>query len=198
MIWVLVAVVVVLLAVVGVLLARQQRSRKLKADFGPEYDRVVAERGDQRSGENELASRRRRVSQFEIRPLAPADRERYVERWGAAQRQFVDEPESAVGEAHLLVQRVMHDRGYPVDDDFQQRAADLSLDHPDVVENYRAAHSISLRAQQGQANTEQLRQAMVHFRALFDDLLAQSDGTPAPDDDSSERAAVPHETTRRN
>lgn len=198
MIWVVVAVVVLLLAVIGVLLARQQRSRKLKADFGPEYDRVVAERGDQRSGENELARRRRRVSEFEIRPLAPADRERYVERWGTAQRQFVDEPETAVGQAHLLVQRVMHDRGYPVDEDFQQRAADLSLDHPDVVENYRAAHSISLRAQQGQANTEQLRQAMVHFRALFDDLLAPSDGTPARDGDSSEQAAVPHETTRRS
>lgn len=198
MIWVLVVVVVVLLAIVGVLLARQQRSRKLKADFGPEYDRVVAERGDQRSGENELASRRKRVSEFEIRPLPPADRERYVERWSAAQRQFVDEPEAAVGEAHLLVQRVMRDRGYPVDEDFRQRAADLSLDHPDVVENYREAHSISLRAQQGQADTEQLRQAMVHFRALFDDLLAPSDGTPERDGNSREQAAVPHETTRRS
>jgi hypothetical protein len=198
MIWVFVAVVVVLLAIIGVLVARQQRSRKLKADFGPEYDRVIAERGDQRSAENELASRRKRVSEFEIRPLAPADRERYVERWGATQRQFVDEPEAAVREAHLLVQQVMHDRGYPVDEDFKQRAADLSLDHPDVVENYRAAQSISLRAEQGQADTEQLRQAMVHFRALFDDLLAPGDGTPAPDGDSSEPAAVPHETTRRS
>jgi hypothetical protein len=198
MVWVFVAVVVVLLAIIGVLIARQQRSRKLKADFGPEYDRVIAEQGDQRSAENELASRRKRVSEFDIRPLAPADRERYVERWGAAQRKFVDEPDAAVREAHLLVQQVMHDRGYPVDDDFQQRAADLSLDHPDVVENYRAAHSISLRAQQGQASTEQLRQAMVHFRALFDDLLAPSDGTPARDVDSSEPAAVPHETTRRS
>lgn len=198
MIWVLVAVVVVLLAIIGVLVARQQRSRKLKADFGPEYDRVIAERGDQRSAENELASRRKRVIEFEIQPLAPADRERYVERWGATQRKFVDEPEAAVREAHLLVQQVMHDRGYPVDEDFKQRAADLSLDHPDVVENYRAAHSISLRAEQGQADTEQLRQAMVHFRALFDDLLAPGDGTPARDGDSSEPAAVPHETTRRS
>jgi hypothetical protein len=198
MIWVFVAVVVVLLAIIGVLVARQQRSRKLKADFGPEYDRVVAERGDQRSAENELVGRRKRVSEFEIRPLAPADRERYVERWGATQRKFVDKPEAAVREAHLLVQQVMHDRGYPVDEDFQQRAADLSLDHPEVVENYRAAQSISLRAEQGQADTEQLRQAMVHFRALFDDLLAPGDGTPARDRDSSEPAAVPHETTRRS
>lgn len=198
MIWVLVAVVVVLLVIVGILIARQQRSRGLKADFGPEYNRVVTERGDQRSAERELTNRRKRVSEFEIRALAPADRERYVERWGVAQRRFVDEPEAAVGEAHLLVQQVMHDRGYPVDDDFEQRAADVSVEHPDVVENYRAANSISLRAQQGQANTEQLRQAMVHFRALFDDLLAPSDRTPARDDDSSERAAMPHETTRRN
>jgi hypothetical protein len=198
MIWVLVAVVVVLLVIIGILIARQQRSRGLKADFGPEYNRVVTERGDQRSAERELTNRRKRVSEFEIRPLAPADRERYVERWGVAQRRFVDEPEAAVGEAHLLVQQVMHDRGYPVDDDFEQRAADVSVEHPEVVENYRAANSISLRAQQGQANTEQLRQAMVHFRALFDDLLAPSDRTPARDDDSSERAAMPHETTRRN
>jgi hypothetical protein len=198
MIWVLVAVVVVLLVIIGILIARQQRSRGLKADFGPEYNRVVTERGDQRSAERELTNRRKRVSEFEIRALAPADRERYVERWGVAQRRFVDEPEAAVGEAHLLVQQVMHDRGYPVDDDFEQRAADVSVEHPDVVENYRAANSISLRAQQGQANTEQLRQAMVHFRALFDDLLAPSDRTPARDDDSSERAAMPHETTRRN
>ncbi len=198
MVWVLVAVVVVLLAIIAVLVARQQRSRKLKADFGPEYNRVVAERGDQRSAENELAGRRKRLSEFEIKPLPPADRERYVESWGAAQRKFVDEPDAAVTEAHLLVQQVMHDRGYPVDEDFQQRAADLSLDHPDVVENYRAANAISLRAQQGQANTEELRQAMVHFRALFDDLLAPSDGTPARDGDPSEPAAEPHETTRRS
>lgn len=198
MTWVLVAVVVVLLAIIAVLVARQQRSRKLKADFGPEYNRVVGERGDQRSAEKELAGRRKRLSEFEIKPLPPADRERYVERWGAAQRKFVDEPDAAVTEAHLLVQQVMHDRGYPVDEDFQQRAADLSLDHPDVVENYRAANSISLRAQQGQADTEQLRQAMVHFRALFDDLLAPSDGPPARDGDPSEPAAVQHETTRRS
>lgn len=198
MIWVLVAVVVVLLVIIGILIARQQRSRGLKADFGPEYNRVVTERGDQRSAERELTNRRKRVSEFEIRPLAPADRERYVERWGVAQRRFVDEPEAAVGEAHLLVQQVMHERGYPVDDDFEQRAADVSVEHPEVVENYRAANSISLRAQQGQANTEQLRQAMVHFRALFDELLAPSDGASARDGDSSERAAMPPETTRRN
>jgi hypothetical protein len=193
MIWVLVAVVVVLLVIIGVLVARQRRSRQLKTDFGPEYGRLVVERGDQRSAERELAGRRKRMSEFEIRPLAPAARERYLERWAATQRQFVDDPEAAVGEAHVLVQEVMHDRGYPVDEDFEQRAADVSVEHPDVVENYRAAHSISLRAHQGRAGTEQLRQTMVHFRALFDDLLA-----PGDSNGSGERGAVQPETTRRS
>ena len=198
MTWVFVAVVVVLLVIIGALLVRQQRSRRLKADFGPEYDRVISERGDQRSAERELAGRRKRVSEFEIRPLASAERERYSERWRAAQRTFVDDPVAAVGEAHVLVQQVMRDRGYPVDEDFEQRAADVSVDHPGVVENYRAAHSISLKADQGQASTEQLRQAMVHFRALFDDLLAPGDAASAGGDDGRERGAEPQETTRRS
>ena len=201
--WVLLAVIVVLLVIIGVLVARQQRSRRLKDEFGPEYGRVVAERGDQRAAEKELADRRQRVGTFEIRPLDPAARERYLEQWAAAQRYFVDEPEGAVGQAHELVQRVMHDRGYPVDEDFEQRTADISVEHPAVVENYRAAHGISIRARDGQADTEQLRQAMVHFRALFDDLLAPSDGGRADDASVTERAhddgggAVPQPTTPR-
>ena len=130
MTWVLLAVVVVLLVVIGVLVARQQRSRRLKDEFGPEYGRVVAERGDQRAAEKELAGRRQRVDKFEIRPLDPATRERYLEQWAAAQRYFVDEPADAVGQAHELVQAVMHDRGYPVDEDFEQRTADISVEHP--------------------------------------------------------------------
>ncbi len=203
MIWVLLAVVVVLLVIIGVLVARQQRSRRLKDEFGPEYGRVVAERGDQRAAENELANRRQRVGGFEIRPLDPAARERYLAQWAAAQRYFVDEPVAAVGQAHELVQRVMHDRGYPVDEDFEQRTADISVEHPVVVENYRAAHGISLGAQTGQADTEQLRQAMVHFRALFDDLLAPGDAKQANDGSDTEPShdngggAVPQQTTRR-
>jgi hypothetical protein len=197
MIWVLLAVIVVLLVIIGVLVARRQRSRNLKQNFGPEYDRVVAERGDQRSAERELADRRRRLDRFEIRPLEPAVRERYLERWKAAQRQFVDQPGPAVGEAHALVQEVMHDRGYPVDKDFEQRAADISVEHPNVVENYRAANSISTRAQSGQASTEQLRQSMVHFRALFDDLLVPGDTAPAGDDAQADGGAVPHDTIRK-
>jgi uncharacterized protein YneF (UPF0154 family) len=175
MTWVLVGVVVVLLVVIGLLLARQQRSRQLKQNFGPEYQRAVTQHGDQRSAEKELTDRRRRVEKFEIRPLDPVSRERYTERWGATQRYFVDEPIAAVGDAHALVQEVMRERGYPVEDDFEQRAADISVDHPNVVENYRAANKISLEARNGQANTEQLRQSMVHFRALFKDLLTPGD-----------------------
>lgn len=204
MTWVLLAVIVVLLVIIGVLVARQQRSRRLKNEFGPEYGRVVAERGDQRAAEKELADRRQRVGTFEIRPLDPAARERYLEQWAAAQRAFVDEPVGAVGQAHELVQRVMHDRGYPVDEDFEQRSADISVEHPVVVENYRAAHEISARARSGQASTEQLRQAMVHFRALFDDLLASGDAQQANRAPATERprddagvGAVPHHTTPR-
>ncbi len=175
MIWGLLAVIIVLLAIIGVLVARQQRSRRLKAEFGPEYSRAVTQHGDQRAAEQELASRRQRLSQFDIRSLEPAARERYLDRWGATQRHFVDEPLDAVGQAHVLVQEVMRDRGYPVDQDFAQRAADLSVEHPDLVENYRSANEISIRARSGQASTEELRQSMVHYRALFDDLLAPGD-----------------------
>ncbi len=203
MIWVLLAVVVILLVIIGVLVARQQRSRRLKDEFGPEYRRVVAERGDQRVAEKELADRRQRVGKFEIRPLEPAARERYLAQWAAAQRYFVDEPVGAVGRGHELVQRVMHDRGYPVDEDFERRTADISVEHPVVVENYRAAHAISIRATNGQATTEDLRQAMVHFRTLFDDLLAPGDARQTDEASATERAhdngggAVPQQTTPR-
>jgi hypothetical protein len=136
---------------------------------------MVAQHGDQRSAEQELTSRRQRLSQFDIRPLEAAARERYLDRWGATQRHFVDEPAEAVGQAHVLVQEVMRDRGYPVDQDFAQRAADLSVEHPDLVETYRRANEISTQARSGRASTEELRQSMVHFRALFDDLLAPGD-----------------------
>lgn len=179
MIWVLLAVVVILLAIIAGLVARQQRSQRLKDEFGPEYGRVVAESGNPRTAEKELADRRQRVSKFEIRPLDPVARQRYLERWAAAQREFVDEPVGAVGQAHELVKRVMQDRGYPVEKDFAQRTADISVEHPAVVENYRAANEISVRARDGQADTEELRQAMVHFRALFDDLLAPTDAGQA-------------------
>jgi len=174
-IWVIVAIAVVLVLLAAVFVARQRRSQQLREGFGPEYERVLAERGDQRAAEAELAERRERRDSFEIRELEPSLRADYLERWRWTQRRFVDEPTVAAGEADRLVTEVMHDRGYPVDEKFEQRAADVSVDHPLVVENYRAAHAISLRAERGQASTEDLRQAVVHFRALFDELLDPED-----------------------
>lgn len=136
MIWVLVAAVVVLLIVIGVLVQRHERSRRLQAGFGPEYQRVIEDRGDRRAAERELSDRQERHETFELRELSPEARADYARRWKETQRDFVDEPQRAVGEADSLVRSVMHDRGYPVDDDFERRAADLSVDHPVVVENY--------------------------------------------------------------
>jgi hypothetical protein len=168
--WVLVAIIVVLVAVVGVLLARQQRSRRLQEGFGPEYKRTVQRSGDQREAESELLERRKRREELDIRPLEPEARERYRDAWGATQRRFVDDPQAAVGEADELVTGVMRDRGYPVDE-FEEQAAVVSVDHPGVVENYRAGHAISRKCADGRAGTEDLRQAMKHYRALFAELL---------------------------
>lgn len=173
MIWVLIIVIVVLLAVVGALAYRQRRSAQLREGFGPEYDRVVEERGDQRQAEAELRERRDRRRSYDIRPLEPAARDRYAERWKATQSQFVDHPASALADADALVAEVMRERGYPVED-FEQQAADVSVDHPGVVEHYRHAHGIYESNAQQRASTEDLRQALVHYRALFAELLAPS------------------------
>ncbi len=195
MIWVLVGVVVVLLVVIGWLLARARRSRKLKAGFGPEYQRVVSQKGDQRAAERELVGRRQRHEKFELRPLEPEMQDEYAKLWQATQRHFVDEPIAAVGEAEALVRDVMRDRGYPVDDGFEQRAADISVEHPVVVENYRAAMEISARATREAASTEDLRQAMVHFRALFADLLTSPDEASRAE---PERVADVHQQITRS
>jgi hypothetical protein len=189
MVYVMLAIVVIAVIVAALLVARQRRSQQLQEGFGPEYDRAVEERGgDQRAAEAELRDRRERREQFEIRELDPEARDRYVERWRAAQRRFVDQPEPAVGEADALVIEVMRDRGYPVADEFEQRAADVSVDHPEVVEHYRAAHGISSRATAGDASTEDLRQAMVHFRALFAELLGYEGVEGTDDTDRTDRA----------
>src|SRR5689334_5765600 len=182
MVIVIVAIILIAVVVAALLVSRQRRSQQLQQGFGAEYDRAVEERGgDRRAAEAELQERRQRREKFEVRELEPAARDRYAERWRAAQRRFVDEPGPAVGEADALVMEVMRDRGYPVADEFEQRAADVSVDHPQVVDNYRAAHAISARATAGEATTEDLRQAMVHFRALFVDLLG-ADERPAGDE----------------
>jgi hypothetical protein len=168
--WVVIAVVVIV-ALVGAWLAlRQRRTQGLKTQFGSEYDRAVTETGGRRAAESELEARRKRRESLNIQTLDPAARERYASRWERVQARFVDAPSGAVTEADELVQEVMRARGYPVED-FAQREADISVDHPQVVENYRAAHAISMAAGHDQAGTEDLRQAMVHYRALFLELL---------------------------
>ena len=144
----------------------KRRSEQLREGFGPEYDHVVEETGDRREAERELADRQKRHDELEIVSLSDGVRTRYSEEWRQVQARFVDEPEAAVREADELVQRVMSDRGYPVADDFERRAADVSVDYPDVVENFREGHRLA-----GSSDTESLRQAMVHFRSLFAELL---------------------------
>ena len=163
-------VVLILLALLAIFAGRQRRSRKLQDTFGPEYDRTVEEAGDRRAAETELQERTERRAGFDIVPLEPEARARYIEAWRNTQAQFVDEPVEATREADRLITSVMRDRGYPVDD-FDQRAADLSVDHPQVVDDYRAAHAIAAANDRSEASTEDLRQALVHYRSLFEELL---------------------------
>ncbi|GAC1361176.1 MAG: hypothetical protein NVSMB3_09400 [Acidobacteriaceae bacterium] len=169
---VLLAVVVV---VAVVLLMRRRNSAQLKERFGPEYERTVREHGDAGKAETVLAERTKRVEHMKIRELASPDRERYAQDWAGVQRQFVDDPPGAVTEADQLVTKVMSARGYPMGD-FEQRAADVSVSYPAVVQNYRAARQIVVRHSKGQSSTEDLRQAMVHYRSLFDELLGSTAG----------------------
>jgi hypothetical protein len=167
------AVVVVLLVVVAVALYMRKRKKttaELRDRFGPEYERAVLQHGSERKAEAKLADRETRVEMLKIRDLDSAERERYVAQWQAVQSRFVDYPKGAVTEADELVCSLMRTRGYPVTD-FDQRAADISVDHPRVVENYRSAHDIALRLGRGEASTEELRTAMIHYRSLFDELV---------------------------
>jgi hypothetical protein len=172
---IVVVVVLLLLTIGAVALNRRRKSKELQEAYGPEYDRAVEERGDRKEAEKALEQRRARREELDVRPLSPESRDRYSRSWLDVQRRFVDEPEAATGEADDLVKQVMHERGYPVDD-FESRADDLSVDHPHVVENYRSAHAISERNREGQASTEELRQATVHYRSLFDELLDDGHG----------------------
>jgi hypothetical protein len=167
---VLVIALVAACAVAGWLYYQKKRSERLQFRFGPEYDRALSEHHDQGEAERDLKERADRVEQLNIRRLDRDERNRFAERWRQVQAQFVDGPNRATDEADELVGEVMAARGYPVGD-FEQRAADVSVNHPRVVEHYRVAHMIALRNARGDADTEQLRQALVHFRALFEDLL---------------------------
>jgi hypothetical protein len=173
--WILIVGVVLVVGVgVGAFVAsttRRKRTEGLKERFGPEYERTVSLAGEPKAAEKELAARERKRKKLDIHPLTPESANGYVTRWRAVQTAFVDHPASAVGEANVLVTELMRERGYPVDDDFDQQAADISVDHPTVVNNYRAAHDIHLSQQQGEVGTEAQRQAFVHYRALFDELV---------------------------
>jgi hypothetical protein len=180
---VVIVLVVALIAVIGVaawLYLQKRRSDGLRTSFGSEYDRARQDHPDQRSAERALEERKERVEQLRIRALSPDERDRFAEHWRSAQAQFVDDPAGATRVADALIGEIMQARGYPVGE-FEQRAADVSVDHPRVVEHYRAAHAIALRTDRGDAEsdaTEDLRQAFVHYRALFDDLLEVE--APAP------------------
>jgi len=165
--------VIVIAGIAAWLFFRKRRTRKLRTKFGgAEYDRALKEDGSRRHAEAGLKERTERVENLNIRPLAAGDRARFVESWSRVQARFVDGPGGAVTEADQLLRDVMSTRGYPVSE-FEQRAADISVDHPLVMENYRTAHAIAVRQSQGQANTEDLRQAMIHYRTLFEDLVGE-------------------------
>jgi hypothetical protein len=165
--------VILVTAIAAWLFFRKRRTKKLRTQFGEaEYARAVEEGGTRRQAEAGLKERTERVENLKIRALAPGDRARFLESWRRVQARFVDGPGGAVTEADQLLGDVMSTRGYPVSD-FEQRAADISVDHPLVMENYRTAHEIAVRQTRGQANTEDLRQAMIHYRTLFEELVGQ-------------------------
>ena len=180
--WILIAVVVVVVVlaiVAGASLSRRKRSERLREHFGPEYERTVGEVGEQKAAESELAARERNRQKLDIVALAPDARDRYSQEWRAVQTAFVDDPAGAVVDADQLVNAVMRERGYPIDD-FDKRAADISVDHPQIVENYRSAHDIFLSQEAGEVGTEHQRTAFVHYRALFERLLETDQGTESP------------------
>jgi hypothetical protein len=176
---ILLVLVLALAAVALWLWLRSRRTAALKDRFGPEYERTVHEVGDERKAATLLEKREKRVSSYTIKPLPAEMRAHFVETWRQVQAQFVDDPKYAVTRADDLLGEVMRARGYPVSD-FDHRAEDLSVDHPDVVQNYRTAHDIAVRHSRGEASTEDLRTAMIHYRALFDDLVNEPDPRAKP------------------
>jgi FtsZ-interacting cell division protein ZipA len=175
--WIVIIVVLVAIVVTAVMAARRRRTMALRQRFGTEYDRTLDARDGQRAAEADLRDRERERGRLDIKPLSEASRARYAGEWRAAQQSFVDQPEAATAAAYDLVNRVMAERGYPMRD-FDARADLVSVDHPDVVENYRVAHGIHERAQHQQASTEDLREAMIRYRSLFEELLG-ADGDAA-------------------
>ena len=171
--YIIIAVVlglVVMGAILGPIFARRKRSERLHEHFGPEYERTVEALGDEKKAQTELEERQKHVKALDIRPLSAEERERYLADWTAVQSKFVDEPGQAIIDADRLIMEVMQLRAYPVSE-FEQRAADVSVSYPALVSNYRAARDIAIKNEQHQADTEELRQAMIYYRSLFEELL---------------------------
>jgi hypothetical protein len=162
---------VVMGAILGPIFARRKRSERLHDHFGPEYARTVRALGDEKKAQTELEERQKYVEALDIHPLSVSEREHYLAEWTAVQSKFVDEPGQAIVDADRLIMEVMQMRAYPVSD-FEQRAADLSVSYPALVSNYRAAREIAIKNEQHQADTEELRQAVIYYRSLFEELLA--------------------------
>jgi FtsZ-interacting cell division protein ZipA len=167
---ILLVIAIVALAVAGWAFLQRQKTLRLRGKYGPEYDRLAAEQRSVRGAENILESREKRVSKFRIRPLGEEDRARLAAEWRAVQEHFVDDPRGAVSQADRLINEALRARGYPMSQ-FEQQAADLSVQYPHVVQNYRQAHKIAIEDQSRAASTEELRQAMQHYRTLFEDVL---------------------------
>ncbi len=167
---IIIVLVIAVIVLAAVLLMQKRRSGHLQSQFGPEYERALNETGDKQKAEAELHKREKRVQKLDIRPLEAENRERFTTDWRRVQAEFVDDPTASMTHADALLQKVMSARGYPVDN-FEQVAADVSVDHPTVVQNYRSGHEIAVRHQRGEASTEDLRQAMIHYRELFDELV---------------------------
>ncbi len=189
--WALVAVsAIVVVALVIWQAMKQRRTRELQGRFGPEYDRTLDVAESKRDAEAELSARADRRDELEIQPLTTAARERYLVEWQRVQAKFVDDPDGAVRDADMTIQSVMADRGYPVDD-FEQRAADVSVDHPQVVENYRLGHRLARASALGDGTTEDLRQAMQHYRLLFEELVEDTADAPLDRDRAGEQQPSP-------
>jgi hypothetical protein len=186
--WILIAasiiVVVAVVMVAATVISSRNKTKRLKEHYGREYERLVSQTGGEKAAEKELTARERNRNKLDIVALTPSAQSDYTTRWHQVQTGFVDNPATAVGVADRLVTEVMRERGYPVDD-FDQRAADISVDHPQIVDNYRAAHGIHLSQQHGDVSTEQQREAFVHYRALFEKLLENTTETDASQEASA-------------
>jgi hypothetical protein len=186
-VWIVIAVVAVIVVLAIAWSAqRAKRTRALQDTFGREYDRTIEESGGRRTAERELRDRQKQHDKLDIRPLSPESRERYARRWHSTQTRFVDDPSGAVAEADQLVQEVMQERGYPTKD-FERRVADISIDHPGLVEKYRTADGIARASERGEATTEDMRHSVRHYRALFAELLETKDAHVEDVDDVSSR-----------